>query len=201
MNRLPPELLITIFQTFRNDQNTLSALTLTCRRIRLFTLPLLYLRPRFASISAFHSFLSIPASSGALVREIDLSHIKTRWRHITDNDIGMLVMLCPNLISLDINACLMLTDWSLRMIAERIGHKLLQLNITHCKRFSQSALVELASVCENLNSLDFSYTEISESALGEIEQTCKSIKWLNLKYCEWVIEGFVGLEGGGKNQV
>lgn len=92
------------------------------------------------------------ARYGHAVKSLDLSQIAP---HVTDCTIRHIVRCCPQLVSLNLSHCRLITNEGLQYLgrATRIASQLQVLSLQNCRQITDAGLSHLTAQCHNLQTL------------------------------------------------
>lgn len=112
--------------------------------------------------------------------------------HITDESVQFLAQRCPLLQSVDMSQCQHVSSMSLKAIA-KYSSALTSLRLCSC-HMSDQGVLELASGCPALTSLDLSYSlkTVSTSALLALANGNHNLTNLHLSSCSVITDEVVG---------
>jgi F-box and leucine-rich repeat protein 2/20 len=91
------------------------------------------------------------------------------------------------LVGLDLARCNQITDEDLRLILKTCRN-LIELNLEECIKLSEGIFYELAKNMPQLTALNVSRSNVTDGAVAEIAIRCSSLQYLDLTRCQQVTE-------------
>lgn len=204
--KIPNEILIVIFKSM-NAKDLYHCSTVSRRWNQLAT-PILWKSPvpirpilsclsTFATIDKKHNVLHQHQKShfspgfpihltkyGHAIKSIDLSRIAP---HVTDCTIRYIVRSCPQLTSLNLSDCRLVTDEALAWLS-RSSITLQVLILQNCRQLTDAGLNYLANTCHNLEALhlDGCHRITDDGIINLVTASGNSIRRLCLSDCSHV---------------
>ena len=118
------------------------------------------------------------------IRKIDLSAIGTK-KYVNDECVKEIANHFPNLTSLNLFGCWMITDASLLELGKNCT-KLKKLNIGSCYKITDNGIFSI-SCCKYLEKLNlWRCKQLTDKCLEKLGNECKRIKILTISDCEYL---------------
>ncbi|KAK1622784.1 F-box domain-containing protein [Colletotrichum phormii] len=212
VNRLPSEILISIFAKL-NNSNDLFNCMLTCKRWAKNSVDLLWHRPactnwkNHSSICltlqletpffAYRDFIKrLNLAAGGLADKISDGSVMplsvctrverltlTNCRNLTDQGLTKLVENSSSLLALDISGDEHITDVSILTIAEHCK-RLQGLNISGCRLITNDSMMQLAENCRFIKRLKLNdCAQLQDNAILAFAENCPNILEIDLHQC------------------
>ncbi|KAL2875654.1 SCF ubiquitin ligase complex subunit [Colletotrichum sp. CLE4] len=212
VNRLPSEILISIFAKL-NNSNDLFNCMLTCKRWAKNSVDLLWHRPactnwkNHSSICltlqletpffAYRDFIKrLNFAAGGLADKISDGSVMplsvctrverltlTNCRNLTDQGLTKLVENSSSLLALDISGDEHITDVSILTIAEHCK-RLQGLNISGCRLITNDSMMQLAENCRFIKRLKLNdCAQLQDNAILAFAENCPNILEIDLHQC------------------
>ncbi|KAK0372600.1 F-box domain-containing protein [Colletotrichum limetticola] len=212
VNRLPSEILISIFAKL-NNSNDLFNCMLTCKRWAKNSVDLLWHRPactnwkNHSSICltlqletpffAYRDFIKrLNLAAGGLADKISDGSVMplsvctrverltlTNCRNLTDQGLTKLVENSSSLLALDISGDEHITDVSIQTIAEHCK-RLQGLNISGCRLITNDSMIQLAENCRFIKRLKLNdCAQLQDNAILAFAENCPNILEIDLHQC------------------
>jgi hypothetical protein len=86
----------------------------------------------------------------------------------------------PNLTTVNLRECSMLTDEGITTLIEGCGHNLESLDLTKCSLISDNGVANIARFCPRLRSIALGHTKVGDAGLGTLAQACKELRSIDL---------------------
>jgi pSer/pThr/pTyr-binding forkhead associated (FHA) protein len=121
-----------------------------------------------------------------------------RWSHKWEQaEVGNLLRLCSNVVSIDASGCYNITDTQVELIAKYAG-RIENLDLSGCSRISTKAVKELSTHCRSIRSIRLRACKriaSSEAAnfLCQLARRCTELEHLDLRCCNMEDESLIRL--------
>ena len=103
------------------------------------------------------------------------------WTDLSDSNVQMLAMHCPQLVSLRIHDCVGLTDEAVIILAKHCVN-LHTLCARSCEAFTDKSIVLLATRCTKLRDIDLDFSSITEKSINALAKHCKALVDVNVSH-------------------
>eukprot|EP00035_Acanthoeca_spectabilis_P021285 m.437339 g.437339 ORF g.437339 m.437339 type:complete len:736 (-) comp18101_c0_seq1:1764-3971(-) len=154
---------------FLNTRRTHLDLTFLSRKARL--------RLTLTSQSGGKSALEDLVSCG---RFQNATHMKIPpWLNGNDARVRIIVLHCPNLISVDLSYCNNITDTSLSVIAEAYPN-LRTVHMPGCPNITENGIMRLVRACPRLEVIDFTACALNLQILPSLAKHCPALTCVRL---------------------
>lgn len=177
INRLPNEILISIFSKLNQSSDILHAM-LTCKRWARNSVDILWHRP---ACTNWQKHSSICQTLGLedpyfayrhFIRRLNLAALADR---VNDGSV-MPLAACTRVERLTLTNCKGLTDSGLIALVKNSGH-LLALDISNDDQITEASILAIAEHCRRLQGLNISNcTKISNESMIKLAESCRFIK-------------------------
>ncbi|WYZ46769.1 hypothetical protein EsH8_IX_000994 [Colletotrichum jinshuiense] len=212
VNRLPSEILISIFAKLNNSSDLFHCM-LTCKRWAKNSVDLLWHRPActnwknhssicqtlqlenpFFAYRAFIKRLNLAATpladrinDGSVIPLSVCTRVErltlTNCRNLTDQGLTALVENSSSLLALDISGDEHISDVSIRTIAEHCK-RLQGLNISGCRLITNDSMIKLAENCRFIKRLKLNEcAQLQDNAILSFAENCPNILEIDLHQC------------------